>query len=335
MVKKEFNFDMQSKAYAKAQGVPTTWSQEDQGHIARWYNYYSAESYYGSKEIGENVRIILFIVFILLNLIILLTIKYTWNTMKCSLDNILDQGTSSKIYFAVGITSTLFNLAYLIYAVFGYPIRRFSMAECTAIIYWKCSPSHNSSLYQVELTAFIVRMLIVIFAIITDSVVVMIASKETEQFKPRWWHHSNECYRPVHIILLLNTFVFVQIWLGLISLPAGILLIIAPLQTISALCAAVLIIAFFAGSILYLLHYGINYPDKTHSCTIYRCGYSLWHLSFVALTDALVIGLGLLYFNVLPQGGSLSIRAVFISLLPTVLLSLGSWVVKTKFLTHD
>ena len=26
--------NMQSKAYAKAQGVPATWSQEDQGYIA-------------------------------------------------------------------------------------------------------------------------------------------------------------------------------------------------------------------------------------------------------------------------------------------------------------
>ena len=65
-----------------------------------------------------------------------------------------------------------------------------------------------------------------------------------------------------------------------------------------------------------------------------------WHLSFVAITGTLVIGLGLLCFNMLPQGGSLSVRAVFgISLLPTVLLSLGSWIVRRKFLTmknqHD
>ena len=32
--------NMQSKAYAKAQGVPTTWSQEDQGYIARWSQNY-------------------------------------------------------------------------------------------------------------------------------------------------------------------------------------------------------------------------------------------------------------------------------------------------------
>ena len=326
---------MQSKAYSTSQGLPTTWRQEDQGHIARWYNFYSAESYYGSKEIGENIRILLFIIFILLNLFILHTTVTYGTKWYCRFYDILKDRSqqASNIYFVVGITTTIFNLAYLIYTVLVYPIRRFSMAECTAIIYWKCSPSRNSSLYQVELAAFIARMLIVIFAIVTDSVVVMIASKETEhsEFKPSWWRRLNKCYRPVHIILRLNTFLFVQIWLGVTSLPAGILLIIAPLQTISALCATVLIIAFIAASILYLLKYGTNHPGE--NCTICRCGHFLWYLIFVTFTDALVIGLGLLYFNVLPQGGSLSVRAVLISLIPTVLLSVGSWIVRRKF--HD
>ena len=226
---------------------------------------------------------------------------YTWETMKCNLDKISDRGTSSNIYLTVGITSTIANLRYLIFAVFMYPVR-FSMAECTATLQWNCIPSHNSNLYQVELTAFIVRTLIVIFAIVTDLVVVIIASKETEQFKPRWWRLSNNCYRPVHIILLLNIFVFVQVWLGVISLPAGILLIITPLQTISALCAAVLIIGFIAASILYLLHCRNNHPDETR-IIICRCGhFYAWRLSFVAITGTLVIVLGLLYFNILPQG---------------------------------
>ena len=65
--------DMQSKAYAKAQGVPTTWSQEDQGYIARWYSYYCAEAYFKSKRIGQYIRKVLIAIFILLNLFILHT----------------------------------------------------------------------------------------------------------------------------------------------------------------------------------------------------------------------------------------------------------------------
>ena len=376
---------MQSKAYAKAQGVPTTWSQEDQGYIARWYNYYSAESYYRSKEIGERIRIILFVVFVLLNFIILhITITYgtKWhNLYPKNLD-----AEKSSIFLAVGITSIIFNLSYLIYSVFAYPaIARLGMAECTAISDWKCRPSHNSSLYQIELAAFIVRLLVIFSAIIIHFVVVIKSSNETEQFTPNLCHHS-KCYRVFHVILLWNTFVFIQIWVGLISLPAFILLLIAPLQTISALCATVLIVAFIAASILYLQHCGIDFKKiitcltktciircvrncGTKTCIIIRCVHFkildkiikcvhfkildkiikcvhfkisdeiitclnlLWHSILVVLTGALAIGLGILYFNLLPQGGSLSIRTIFISLLPTVLLSLGSWVVRKKFFT--
>ena len=319
---------MQSKAYAKAQGVPTTWSQDDQGYIARWYSYYSAEAYYRSEEIEERIRIVLFIVFVLLNLIILhftITRGTKWRNLYP--ENLQEE--KSSVYLAVGITSIIFNLSYLIFSALVYPVLRYTMAECTAISDWNCLPPHNSSLYQTELAAFIVKLLFIISAISTDIVVVM---KETE-FTPNLCH-NNKCNRVFQIILLLNTFVFVQIWAGLISLPACLLLLIAPLQTISAVCAAVLIVAVIAASIAYLLQIARRYHVRI--CSFGReCGYFLWYLILVALTVALVIGLGFLYFNLLPQGGSLSIRAVFISLLPTVLLSLGSWVVRKKFFTNQ
>ena len=59
---------MQSKAYAKAQGVPA-WSQEDQSHIARWYSYYSADTCCEDEAIQK----ILLAIFIVLNLIVLHT----------------------------------------------------------------------------------------------------------------------------------------------------------------------------------------------------------------------------------------------------------------------
>ena len=305
--------------------MPTTWSQDDQGYIARWYSYYSTESYYRSEEIEERIRIVLFIVFVLLNLIILhITITHGTKWHNLYPEN-LEEKEKLSIFLAVGITSIIFNLSYLIYSALVYLILRYRMAECTAISDWNCLPPHNSSLYQTELAAFIVKLLVIISAIIIDIVVVI---KEIE-FAPNLCH-NNKCNRVFQIILLLNTFVFVQIWAGLISLPACLLLLIAPLQTISAVCAAVLIVAVIAASIAYLLQ--IARKHHVRICSFGReCGYFLWYLILVALTVALVIGLGFLYFNLLPQGGSLSIRAVFISLLPTVILSLGSWVVRREF----
>ena len=56
-------FNPQSKAYAKAQGLPTTWSEEDQGYIARYYGYYDAEGY-GTEETESIIRKLLLAIFI-------------------------------------------------------------------------------------------------------------------------------------------------------------------------------------------------------------------------------------------------------------------------------
>ena len=57
-------------------------------------------------------------------------------------------------------------------------------------------------------------------------------------------------------ILLWNTFVFAQIWLGLICLPVCTVLLITPLQTISVVCATVGTFASIAATVMCLLQLG-------------------------------------------------------------------------------
>ena len=108
------------------------------------------------------------------------------------------------------------------------------ISESTAISHWGCSPSHDSSLSRNVLAAFITKMSIIFIAIIIDSLVAFKAVKKIPLFTATWWH-SSKYSRVVQTILLWNTFVFVQIWVGLICLPACMLLLITPLQTLSVL----------------------------------------------------------------------------------------------------
>ena len=101
-----------------------------------------------------------------------------------------------------------------------------------------CIPPHNSSIYRDGLTDFTAKMLVMFIAIITELMVAIKGHKKTTLFTARWCH-SSECHRVFQIIPLWNTFVFVQIWLGLICLPVCIVLCITPLQTISVVCATV------------------------------------------------------------------------------------------------
>ena len=240
---------------------------------------------------------------------------------------------ASSIYLAVGITTTICNFSYLTYTVLlytVYSIPPINEAECAAVSQWGCSPPHDSSLYKDELASFITKLLVIIIAIIVHLLVAIKAQMKTALLATKWCHYS-KCYRVFQIILLWNTFVFIQILVGLTCLPACILLLITPLQTISVLCAAVGIIAVLAVSIVCLLQFG----RKCHvrSCQFGKaCGHFSWYLILVALSTAVVI----LYLLMLPQGVSLSSpRGVIFSLIPPIALSITSWVVKRKFLSKD
>ena len=330
---------MQSKAYAKAQGIPTTWSQEDRGYIARWYNYFSAEAYYRSKESGERIRKVLLIVFILLNLFILhITVMYGPKAY-CRFYEILNDRSqkTSSIYLAVGITTTILNFAYLTATVvLCVSVNKHNIppiyAECNATSDWVggCSPPHDSSLYKDELASFITKILVIIIAMIVHLLVAFKVPIKTGLLTTKW-RHSSKCYRVFQIILLWNIFVFVQIWLGLISLPACLLLLIAPLQTISLLCEAFLMIASLTVLIACLLQFGRRCHIRT-CCFEKACGHLLWYLILAALTVAIAF----LYLFLLPQGKSLSnARGVIFSLLPPIALSITSWAIKRKFLSKD
>ena len=329
----------QSEAYAKVQGVPTTWSQEDQGYIARWYSYYSAEPYFNSKEIGENIRKALLIIFILLNLIVLhTTVTYgtKWYCRFYEIFKFNDRSQkASSIYLAVGTTVTIINLLYWT-ATVGACLIKHSVppiykSECTAILHWDCSPSHDSSLYKDVLAAFITKMSIIFIAIIIDLLVAFRAVMKNPLFSASWWH-SSKYSRVVQTILLWNTFVFVQIWVGLICLPACMLLLITPLQTLSVLCGTLLMVAFITAFIVYILQLGKM--CHVRACSLGReCGYLSWNLILVALTVTLVCAIAILYFSLLPQGVHLSTRGVIFSLIPSIALSVTTWVIKRKFLS--
>ena len=326
---------MQSKAYAKAQGVPTTWSQEDQGYIARWYSYFCAGAYFRSKEIGQYIRKVLLIIFILLNLFILHTTVMYGTKWYCRFYEILNSRSqkASSIHAAVGITTTIFNFIYLtatvVLCVNKHKIPPIHIAECTAISDWSCSPSHDSSLYKDELASFITKMLVIFIAMIVHLLIAIKTTQKTALLTTKWCH--SKCYRVFPIILLWNTFVFVQILVGLICLPACLLLLIAPLQTISLLCEAFLMIASLTVLIACLLQFGRRCHIRT-CCFEKACGHLLWYLILAALTVAIAF----LYFFLLPQGESLSnTRGVIFSLLPPIALSITSWAIKRKFLSKD
>ena len=110
---------MQSKAYAKAQGVPATWSQEDHGYIASWYSYNSVKTCCEGEAIRSAIRKILLTIFILLNLIVLHTTITRGVSWYCRLYEILNDRSQKApcIYLVAEITMLIFNSLYFIATV--------------------------------------------------------------------------------------------------------------------------------------------------------------------------------------------------------------------------
>ena len=318
-------FKTQSKAYAKAQGVPTTWSQEDQGYIARWYSYYNAESY-ETEDSRSTIRKVLLTTFILLNLSVLYITITHGEKWYCRLCDILMECSISNLSSAVGVSMAIFNFAYLTSSVVlytGYFIYPSRTNQCIDGDSDDCSPPHTPS-YKDEVTTFIVKGVVIFIAIITELLVAILISRKA--IMPMGDRRS-KCFQ---IILLWNMFVFVQIWVGLALLPACILLIIAPLQTIPILCAAIALPPWLLVVIVTLLRLGnqLQIRNWDYKINAMVCIHSSGHMIFAVLTVVLMV----LYFHLSPGGTTLSsTEGIIFSLIPSVMLSMTAWGIKRRF----
>ena len=324
---------MQSKAYAKAQGVPSKWEQKDQGYIATWYSYYIAEACYGDEKDRQFIRLWFLLIFFSLNILIVITNATHGKKLHSKFCKFIDDRFQLvlKIYVAAAMTMTLGNLLYLTLSVLLYIYEttpNMFMAECNATApYMDCSPPHDSSLYQDEKNAFIIKIIVVSIAIIADvAVAVWIVKNENGNTS-----YSHKIFKG---FLLLNVFVFIQLIVGLVSIPVCTFLLITPLQTIPMVCAGILyfgmVVVFFLGLLeLYMCCRSKKDEGDKKTSTKTFCCYALLYLATVIL----VVALSQLYFTLSsPQS---TYAAVFFTLLPPALLSVITYMVKEKFFSED
>ena len=331
---------MQSKAYAKAQGVPSKWEKKDQGYIATWYSYYIAEACYGDERDRQSIRLLFLIIFVLLNALILITIATNRMLLYSKFCKILDERSQlvSNIYGAAGMTMMLISPAYLIWTAVLYKYEttpNIFMAECNATTpYMDCSPPHDSHLCQDETKAFIIKIVVFSIAIIVEMVVaVLIVKNDTENGNRFDRKCLNILVKISKTFLLWNVFVFIQIMAGLVSLPVCTFLLITPLQTIPVVCAGILYFALAAVFFLGLLQLCCGQKKEEDieggKKLMTFCTYALFYLISVALA----VALSQLYFSLSsPQS---TYAAVFFTLLPPIVLSVITWMLKRKFLSKD
>ena len=284
------------------------------------------------QRTGSNIRKLLLSIFILLNLSIVYTAITHGKEWYYRLFDVMKESFTqvSKIHSAAGISMAIFNIAYLIISVsvcttyFIYPRR---ISKCIDDDD-DCSPPHTSSYYKDEVTTVIVKGVVILIAIITELLVAILISGKVIMA-----HRHNKCLRIFQIILLWNMFLFVQIWVGLVLLPACIFLVIAPLQTIPVLCTALALTLLLMLFIAILLRLIDQLQIRNWDCKMNAvvCIHSSRHMILIVLIVALMT----LYFNLSPGGTTLSsTEGIIFSLLPSILLSMTAWGIKRKFFNN-
>ena len=281
------------------------------------------------QRTGSNIWKLLLTIFILLNLSIVYTTITHGKKWYYRLFDIMKESFTqvAKIHSAAGISMAIFNIVYLIGSVlvcttyFVYPRR---ISKCIDGDSDDCSPPHTSSYYKDEVTTVIVKWVVIFIAIVTELLVAILISR-----KAIMANRHDKCLTICQIILLWNMFLFVQIWVGLVLLPVCIFLIIAPLQTIPILCAAIalpLLLMLFIAIMLQLIdQLQIRNWDCKMNAVV--CIHSSRHMILVVL----IVALTALYFNLSPGGTTLSsTEGIIFSFLPSILLSITAWGIKRK-----
>ena len=329
--------DTQSKAYIKAQGLPSTWNQEDQGYITKHCDYYTADPLgYSNSHFEERsilIRKLILMTFLFINLSILTVI------LKCGYKKLHHSIHSNfaPIYWAIAIAMGIMNIMYLIGLIWSHSYKRLPQTLLEEPFNLSQENCQASFLYRHELFAFTAKVAILCISF-TMELILALYIVRMRNFRlwpiPPILAQVKCCfcccnyYKCLHTVLLWQVFVFIQIGLGFFLLPFIVFFIVSPLQSIFTLSIVALLFVVLTVPISHMLY----------TCRI-RCTCTSWmNLGFwcwaYTLIPVLITEIMILYGTFINGGLSDSgIKAVILSLLPSILLSGFVWVIKKRFLS--
>ena len=161
----------QSKAYVKAQGLPTTWNREDQGYVAKCCDYYTTKPYRNThfEEHFIFVRKFILVTFIFANILTVI-LKCAYQKLNHSIH---DHSNSAPIYWAIATAMGIMNIIYLTGLIWAHIYKRLPR-----LLLDKSSKEKENCLakfiyYQHELLAFIAKVSILCISAIMELILAL------------------------------------------------------------------------------------------------------------------------------------------------------------------
>ena len=233
----------QSESYVRHHGVPPQWEKTDKGYIQEVYDArYVSESTY-KKYYVHSIRQGLIISFTLLNILVLIGVLSYGQQCYKKVHRITSGSTRlSAVTWAFMITVLLMNSLYLastLYELISLKHPDPRIWTCLVSDADWCASVKLTKLYSDVVGSLLVKLTVVPFTIVVELIIAVRLTSHTLLPFPCTMATRSQCCsfrngkRVIETILIWNVMVFIQIIFGVALLPVGILMVIAPVSTIS------------------------------------------------------------------------------------------------------
>ena len=334
----------QSKSYARHNGVPPQWEETDKGYIQEYYglhSYYLAESKYNDNDI-HYIRVVMIISFTLLNTLALMGVLSYGKQCYKKVRQITSVSTRlAAVTWAFMITALLMNLLYLSITLYNmvnvkhpYP----KIWSCVISDHDWCDSMKSTKLYSDEVASLLVKLIVVPFTVVVELIIAVRLTSHTLLPFPCSTATRFQCSfrngkRVLETVLIWNVMVFIQIVFGVALLPVGILMVIAPVTTLSCVSAVYLLLPFaFIVFIAYSILQWCSPISFKKCCSISTCAHLFTAIVIMSLSYSVLT----LYYSVIALGVEpWSVKGSILSLLPSFLVTPLLWFAKRYFFKKD
>jgi hypothetical protein len=296
------------------------WSQENQGYVVPWYDYYTTDNRYQEDSLTiKHIIIYLNCFFVAMNAFVLVLLaRYSTNILSTIGQLCATPNFTSSIHKGALCTATLLAIIYL-----------------TAILIYDCQSgdfqlSTTDPTFRGKIKACIASLCI------RDGVLIIagIVHAGIAVYSTVISHHQYGKifkYQLLDAIVLWGTFMFCQLWIGVFSIPIVTYLAISPTIVLFHLCVAVLICIHLIAPMAYVIHYFNNRSRAVLKCV----RVTLFYIAYYLATSAVTVSASVIYYEIMIRGAvPHGAQGFFLSFIPPVILSLTLWLIKTKLFTN-
>ena len=296
------------------------WSQENQGYVVPWYDYYTTDNRYQEDSLTiKHIIVYLNLFFVAMNAFVVLVLSRHSTKILSTIGQLCaTPNFTSSIHKGALCTATLLVILYLtVVLVYDCLSGDFQLHTTDPIFHDKI---------KARIASLCIRMGVLVIAGIVHAGVAVYSTLIAHRQSGNIFR-----YQFLDAIVLWGSFMFCQLWIGVFSIPVVIFLAISPTITLFHLCLAVLIYIHLTVPMAYMIHYFNNRSRVGLKCVRITLFYTAYYLATSAVTiSASVIYCEIMVRGAVPHGA----QGFFLSFIPPVILSMTLWLIKTKLFTN-